>query len=314
MGQGEAVAAPPRPTSAGADSDSDIAAMATTTTTMRESFLSPLKRKRDIEIPETPWRLQSAPALEDDEGEKEQAEVDDGDDGEAPETSGQVSPGSRKLASQLEDLNLGGKIAGPLFTLVQSDVMDTATAEEPAAKKMKQKGRATRGMVKYGNGNANGNAEKDGEGAEEKSHSGDKDNTKRVRLRSPPLSKTKDPDASEDDGVAVVDESEDVDSDDQEQLGIGYRPTPTQRYVRSQKRMQQVCLRSGISGWYADGEQIKEYKARISKEAREKRSETRRRRRSFPGRNTAAADAPGENNSDEGARKKTVQFKIDPVV
>ncbi|KAJ6264671.1 hypothetical protein Dda_0820 [Drechslerella dactyloides] len=74
------------------------------------------------------------------------------------------------------------------------------------------------------------------------------------RLRSPP------PSIPEDEAQRL-EEEEDTDSDP-DQTGIGYRPTAQQRDLRNQKRMQQ----------------IKEYKARESREARAKRTAERRRR------------------------------------
>ncbi|KAF8458264.1 hypothetical protein BDZ91DRAFT_800314 [Kalaharituber pfeilii] len=109
----------------------------------------------------------------------------------------------------------------------------------------------------------------------------------RRRLRSPPPPiALKDDDEDEDneespegsasmspplppDSIIITSESND-DEDDEEDLHTGsqgafyYKPTPAERYARSQKRMQQ----------------IREYKARESKEAREKR---RRRRGSTSG-------------------------------
>ncbi|KAH8151651.1 uncharacterized protein LAJ45_04273 [Morchella importuna] len=309
------------------------------TTAPTTNYFSPLKRKRDrspLGVPETPWRLQPALTDEDDEA----TDVETADDLEViTPSSGQASPRSRRLASQLEDLNLS--VARPIFTsgdLGIATAATTMTTGQPAAKKPKNKTRliATT-MTKAGNrsvgvltknndgdssmdGSENGHIQSAEVTAKEKggvewvdepplatrsvSNGGDEmeedrnnnNHTKRARLRSPPLSRM---DTGEGDEAVVMDENEDVDSNDTEQLGIGYRPTPTQRYVRSQKRMQQ----------------IKEYKARISKEAREKRSESRRRRRSFPERQQVAAGESAQNEgSDEGGRKKTVQFKIDPVV
>lgn len=242
----------------------------------RPSFFSPQKRKRDaspLDAPETPWRLQYGLVRQqqgeedDDQGEeKVEVEVEVGDEDEAPVLSGQVSPGSNKLASQLSDLNLSGKliVGGGDFEMNTTTMI---TEEEgPAAKKVKRKGRA--GMVngkkkatvtmadtstedgdEDGGGRdigleiaGVGRKERNTENGNEKHILNDSAPRSRPRLRSPPLSKTKDSDASDNDGAATVDESDDADSDGPEQLGIGYRPTPTQRYVRSQKRMQQVCI------------------------------------------------------------------------
>ncbi|KAH0609525.1 uncharacterized protein H6S33_013011 [Morchella sextelata] len=313
----------------------------TATTAPTTNYFSPLKRKRDrspLGVPETPWRLQ--PALTDEDDEATDVEIADDIEVITP-SSGQASPRSRKLASQLEDLNLS--VARPIFTsgdLGMATAATTMTTGQPAAKKPKNKTRliaTATTMTKVGNRNIgvltkNNDGDSSMDGSENRhiesaevtaetkggvewvdepplatrsiSNGGDEmeenrnnnNHTKRMRLRSPPLPRM---DTGEDGDGVVMDENEDVDSDDTEQLGIGYRPTPTQRYVRSQKRMQQ----------------IKEYKARISKEAREKRSESRRRRRSFPERQQVAAGESAQNEgSDEGGRKKTVQFKIDPVV
>ncbi|KAF3934271.1 hypothetical protein ABW19_dt0202283 [Dactylella cylindrospora] len=79
----------------------------------------------------------------------------------------------------------------------------------------------------------------------------------RRRLRSPP------PSIAEDDENLEKKPGEEEDTDsDLDQTGIGFRPTPQQREIRNQKRMQQV----------------KEYKARESREARAKRTAERRRR------------------------------------
>lgn len=59
--------------------------------------------------------------------------------------------------------------------------------------------------------------------------------------------------------------------------------------------------------------QIKEYKARVSKEAREKRSETRRSRRSFPARYVSPT-VGGTHSSEEGEKRKVVHFNLEPVV
>ncbi|KAI5842527.1 hypothetical protein DFP73DRAFT_595887 [Morchella snyderi] len=309
----------------------------TATTVPTTNYFSPLKRKRDrspLGVPETPWRLQPALTDEDDEA----TDVEAADDLEViTMSSGQASPRSRKLASQLEDLNLS--VARPIFTSGDLGMATTATTMatgQPAAKKQKNKTRliaTATTMTKAGNKNIgtknnygdssmdrseNGHIEsvevttetKGGvewvdepplatrdvsNGGDEMEETRNNNYTKRVRLRSPPLSRMN---TGEDDDGVVMNENEDIDPDDTEQAGIGYRPTPTQRYVRSQKRMQQ----------------IKEYKARISKEAREKRSESRR-RRSFPEPHQVAAGESAQNEgSDEGGRKKTVQFKIDPVV
>lgn len=261
--------------------------MATTTTTTttststasvgeptRQSYFSPKKRKRD-EITETPWRVQHGVAPQQRQGEKGdeqdeekvEVEVEVEDEAEDPVLSGQVSPNSNKLASQLSDLNLSGKlaVAGEDLEMTMAATAVAMEEEEPVAKKVKRKGGAaipngrkvTVTMVDASTGDESGSGsgsegdivldtkrkqkgiEKNGNG---KIHNG---STSRPRLRSPPLSKTRDSDASDNDGATVADDSDDIDSDDPEQLGVGYRPTPTQRYVRSQKRMQQVYIYSG---------------------------------------------------------------------
>lgn len=59
--------------------------------------------------------------------------------------------------------------------------------------------------------------------------------------------------------------------------------------------------------------QVKEYKARVSKEAREKRSETRRSRRSFPAHYVTLPDG-GTHSAEEGEKRKVVHFNLKPVV
>lgn len=255
----------------------------TATTVPTTNYFSPLKRKRDrspLGVPETPWRLQPALTDEDDEA----TDVETADDLEViTPSSGKASPRSRKLASQLEDLNLS--VTRPIFTsgdLGMATAAITMTTGRPAAKKPRNKTRliaTATTMTKAGNrsvgvltknndgdssmdGSENGHIESAEVTTETKggaewvdepplatrsvSNGGDEmeenrnnnNHTKRVRLRSPPLSRM---DTGEGDDAIVMDENGDVDSDDTEQLGIGYRPTPSQRYVRSQKRMQQVC-------------------------------------------------------------------------
>lgn len=102
--------------------------------------------------------------------------------------------------------------------------------------------------------------------------------------------------AEEEDGLkvsasAVFDDDDEL-SSDPEECGITYAPTPTQRYLRSQKRMQQ----------------IKEYKARESKEARERRTAERRRRKSMS--RTAAAVNTNTENTGGLLKKKSVHFHL----
>lgn len=347
-GEEEAAAAPPHvPTDT---------TMATTTTgkaaaaaTAHTSFFSPQKRKRDASPldPETmPWRLQHSVPHGDDDGDGDSDGDGDGDGDVGDErlrvesdeavASGQVSPRSNKLASQLSDLSLSGKLAGSP-PLREEDLEITMTLEEelPAAKKVKRRGRPANGKTKTTvtvNGSdedlatAPAAAKRKGRGTlgfgEENANGGGKEavngNTRR-RLRSPPLPRSMDSGASDECAAAVVEESDGgVDSDDPEQLGIGYKPTLMQRHARDRKRMQQVTYvphRFPFNCWgffllRAYVVQIKEYKARVSKEAREKRSETRRKRRSFPGRPAAR----GTDSAEEGERRKVVHFNLEPVV
>ncbi|KAL7272626.1 hypothetical protein RUND412_004552 [Rhizina undulata] len=114
----------------------------------------------------------------------------------------------------------------------------------------------------------------------------------RKRLKSPPLSKTREmisEQVEETGGIFVKDDEEDVDSDDPEKDGIDI-PTPTQRYVRSQKRLQQ----------------IKEYKAREAREAREKRKLERSRRKG----DAVDYGSPVPEKSDDGGERKAVHFVV----
>lgn len=225
------------------------------------SFFSPQKRKRDespLEIPETPWRLQQPASHDDDDG-------DDDDNEKVGElttenevvASGQVSPRSNKLASQLSDLNLSGKLAGPCLLAQDLEVAMTLEEEPPAAKKVKRRGRPANGNKKATittGGNKDGNGEdlaavskRKGKGAlsfnEENANGNGKEAVNgdtRRRLRSPPLPVIMDSEISVNGATAVVDESDEVDSDDPNQLGIGYKPTLMQRHARDRKRMQQV--------------------------------------------------------------------------
>lgn len=305
------------------------------------SFFSPQKRKRDaspLEIPETPWRLQQPASHDDDDG-------DDDDNEKVGEltaenevvASGQVSPRSNKLASQLSDLNLSGKLAGPCLLAQDLEVAMTLEEEPPAAKKVKRRGRPANGkkatIITGGNGDAIGEdlaavPKRKGKGAlnfnEENADGNGKEAVNgdtRRRLRSPPLPVIMDSDISVNGTTAVVDESDEVDSDDPNQLGIGYKPTLMQRHARDRKRMQQVTYvprRSPFSCrfffFFAEPMvQIKEYKARVSREAREKRSETRRSRRNFSARYVTPA-AGGTQNAEEGEKRKVVHFNLQPVV
>lgn len=245
--------------------------MATTTTNTREAtvmhtgFFSPHKRKRDaspLEVPETPWRLQHSISHDDDD------DHDHDHDEESvgvelvvecePVASGQVSPRSNGLASQLSDLNLSGKLVGLLPLPPPRDLEITMTLEEepPAAKKVKRRGRPANRKKKAAvaaGGNGDGSDEdlatvvkrngKETLSFDEGTVNGNGKevtvgNTRR-RLRSPPLPITTGSGAS--DNNATVDESDNgVDSDDPDQLGIGYKPTLMQRHARDRKRMQQV--------------------------------------------------------------------------
>lgn len=104
----------------------------------------------------------------------------------------------------------------------------------------------------------------------------------RRRLRSPPPS------------VEIPEENkpeEDEElSSDPDQYGIAYIPTASQRYARSQRRIQQ----------------IREYKTRESREAREKRSAERRRRKSQSRADAAHAAAMAKFT----AKKKAVRFTL----
>lgn len=229
------------------------------------SFFSPQKRKRDaspLEIPETPWRLQQPASHDDDD--------DDDDDNEKARelavenevvASGQVSPRSNKLASQLSDLDLSGKLAGPCLLAQDLEVAMTLEEEPPAAKKVKRRGRPANGKKKAtittgGNGDGSGEdlaaaaataPKRKEKGAlsfnEENANGNGKEAVNgdtRRRLRSPPLPVIMDSEISVNGATAVVDESDEVDSDDPNQLGIGYKPTMMQRHARDRKRMQQV--------------------------------------------------------------------------
>lgn len=315
--------------------------MATTTTTtkkvtvMHTGLFSPQKRKRDaspLEIPETPWRLQHPISHDDDDEEEEEervrVELDEG-----VVASGQVSPRSNKLVSQLSDLNLSGKLLGPPPPPQSLEITMTLEEEPPAAKKVKRRGRPANGKKKAtitvdGNGDGSDEdlvtvAKRKGKGT--LSSSGANGNGKEVvvgntrrRLRSPPLPRTTGPDPNDNDGTAAVaDESDD--SDGPEQLGIGYKPTLMQRHARDRKRMQQVTYvphhspsNCGFFFFAEDVMQIKEYKARVSKEAREKRSETRRSRYSFPARYVSPV-VGGAHSSEEGEKRKVVHFNLEPV-
>lgn len=240
--------------------------IAATTTTRKAaathtSFFSPQKRKRDTsppEIPETPWRLQQSISHDDDDNDDNEKVNVELTAEEEVVASGQVSPRSNKLASQLSDLNLTGELAGPCLLPRNLEITMTLEEEPPAAKKVKRRGRppnvkkkATittggngggsdedlavvprqmgKGALSFGGENANGNGKEAVNGET------------RRRLRSPPLPQM-DSDMSVNYSVAAaVDESDgDVDSDDPDQLGIGYKPTLMQRHARDRKRMQQV--------------------------------------------------------------------------
>lgn len=241
--------------------------IAATTTTMRKaatthtSFFSPQKRKRDtspLEIPETPWRLQqSIPHDDDDNDDNEKVKVELTAEDEVV-ASGQVSPRSNKLASQLSDLNLSGKLAGSCLLPRNLEITMTLEEEPPAAKKVKRRGRPPNikkkaAITTGGNG---GGSDEDlaavprQKGKDALSFSGENANGNgkevvngdtRQRLRSPPLPQMDSDTSVNYSMAAVTDESDgDVDSDDPDQLGIGYKPTLMQRHARDRKRMQQV--------------------------------------------------------------------------
>lgn len=252
-----------------------VMATTTTTTTTRKAtvthtgFFSPQKRKRDaspLEIPETPWRLQHPISHDDDDDDDEEEERVRVDPDEGVVASGQVSPRSSKLAGQLSDLNLSGKLVGPPPPPQNLEITMTLEEEPPAAKKVKRRGRPANGNKKAAvDGNGGGSDEDlvtvakrkgkgtlsfDGGNANGSGKEVVVGNTRR-RLRSPPLPKTTGPDPNDNDGTAaMVDES--GDSDDPEQLGIGYKPTLMQRHARDRKRMQQVTYdpRYSISLWF----------------------------------------------------------------
>jgi len=108
----------------------------------------------------------------------------------------------------------------------------------------------------------------------------DKAPWERRRLKSPPPEKLNR--ATE--GEEAVQDNDDL-SSDPDVYGIAYIPTPAQRQIRSQKRMQQ----------------IKDYKSRESKAARDKRTAERRRRRS----QTRTTNKAAETNN-----KKAVHFNL----
>ncbi|KAG0642855.1 hypothetical protein HOY80DRAFT_1035412 [Tuber brumale] len=105
-------------------------------------------------------------------------------------------------------------------------------------------------------------------------------------------------------GAAAEEEEEEEEDSDWGLSGVGVKPSPRQSYIRAQKKLQQ----------------IREYKSRVSKEAREKRSWERRRRKSFTNGNTTAAAAvtKGLTHRSEGeegeedcrGRRKRVHFDI----
>ncbi|RPA99227.1 hypothetical protein L873DRAFT_935095 [Choiromyces venosus 120613-1] len=139
---------------------------------------------------------------------------------------------------------------------------------------------------------------------------------KRTRLVSPPLTLARDGSSSSDEEPTPPSQAQEEEEDSDWGLsGVGVKPSARQSYIRAQKKLQQ----------------IREYKSRVSKEAREKRSWERRRRRSFTNGNTATAVTPatgrkkgvmhrseGEEDDEDGdgeeegcrGRRKRVHFDV----
>ncbi|TGZ80194.1 hypothetical protein EX30DRAFT_396509 [Ascodesmis nigricans] len=97
-------------------------------------------------------------------------------------------------------------------------------------------------------------------------------------------------------GTDTVDTSkseEEWSEGDVDGYGIAYAPTSQQRDLRKQKRLQQ----------------IREYKTRESREARQRRMEQRRRRRSSSLAQNGSGSSQKKDSSDEG-KKKSVHFSV----
>lgn len=117
----------------------------------------------------------------------------------------------------------------------------------------------------------------------------------RRRLRSPPLHKHH-PAGPENDDEGLVLEDEEEDDPPDLYDGIGFQPTPTQRYAREQKRMQQ----------------IREYKMRESREARERRTRERARRRVALSRTGGSMNnvEPSHQPPSKPSRTRMVRFSV----
>ncbi|CUS09663.1 unnamed protein product [Tuber aestivum] len=250
--------------------------------TSTSTLFSPLKRKRES-LPPPPLQA----------GWLEEGEGVGGGRGREPE--GSLHSG--RLARQLEGLSLGrvkfpfgAEMACGDGAVVDGDDRDEGGEEEEEAGDEQVVGKRTRLVsppLTLGRGGGCGSSSDEEAGNAPAPHS--------MQGRREGAAE----------GGEEEEEEEEEDSD-WGLSGVGVKPSARQSYIRAQKKLQQ----------------IREYKTRVSKEAREKRSWERRRRKSFTNTNsgsaTVAAVTKGLAHRSEGEedeegcrrRRKRVHFDI----
>jgi hypothetical protein len=219
----EVVPTPPTPPTDGSFKKhlgSSFIAMQVHPTPKRKRSIGPETQTLPLEIPETPWRDNETAALR------------------------QESPHREKLAGHFHSMKLAED-----RIIVLGDEMEAEQEARPAIKRRRETKKAGKAIepLEVGNGNGNGNLAV----SPPAEMSNDQDPTqfqeqRSKRLKSPPPPPIS-PDESGNQGQYKSASPEDDDESDPDVYGIAYIPTPMQRYVRSQKRMQQVHYLSLIS-------------------------------------------------------------------
>lgn len=157
-----------------------------------------------------------------------------------PTDLGGSSPRAGRLARQLEELTLG-KIP---FALAEEEEgsgdldMEITVRPPPEYQEGVEKGEGFGEEV--GDGMAIGDGEYPGFGSALELWKAQDKGKRGARLVSPPLTVVRrEGESSDDDTMTLLDEDPDDDGGGG-LFGVGFKPTPTQSYVRSQKKQQQV--------------------------------------------------------------------------